>query len=170
MESVFLLTGRPGTGKTTVIRKALSLLQLKTGGFYTQEIRLAGVRKGFKIITLDGEEAILSHVDFHTKTRIGKYGIDLEALDSVGVSSIYRAMETADLIVIDEIGRMELLSLRFREVILKAFNSGKKILASIMLNPHSFADNIKKRPGVKLIQITAENREAILHDLLRELG
>ncbi len=170
MGSVFLLTGRPGTGKTTVIRKTLLLLHLKAGGFYTQEIRQDNVRKGFQIITLDGEKAVLSHTELKTQARIGKYGVSLDTLNGIAVPAIYRAIETADLVVIDEIGRMELLSTAFREAVIKALGSGKKILASIMLNPHPFADRIKKRPGVKLIQITVENREAVERDLLRELA
>lgn len=170
MGSVFLLTGRPGTGKTTLIKKTLSLLILQAGGFYTEELRVAGIRKGFKIVTLDGSEAVLSHCDFKTEIRIGKYGVDLQALEGVGVASVNQAIADAELIVIDEIGKMELLSPKFREAVLKSLDSGKKMLATIMLNPNPFADDIKQRRGVKLVQVTVENREQILHNLIRELS
>ena len=169
MGSVFLVTGSPGTGKTTIIRKALSQIQLRSGGFYTEEIRLSGMRRGFKIITLNGVEAVLAHIDFHDRPRIGKYGVNLENLENVAVRSLLEASEEAELVVIDEIGKMEMLSPSFRKAVLQAINSGKKILSSIMLKPHPFADSIKNLPGAQLIQLTLNNREHVLQYLVREL-
>jgi nucleoside-triphosphatase len=169
MGSVFLVTGNSGTGKTTVIRKTLSQIQIRSGGFYTEEIRLSGIREGFKIITLNGVEAILAHIDLHDRPHIGKYGVNLENLENVAVKSILEASEEAELVVIDEIGKMEMLSPNFRKAVLRAINSGKRILSSIMLKPHPFADRIKNLPGAQLIEINLNNREHVLQHLVREL-
>jgi nucleoside-triphosphatase len=76
-----LLTGRPGCGKTTLIKRIASKLGRAAGGFYTEEIRRGRTRVGFKLVTLDGDEAVLAHVDFKTSERVSKYGLDLSALE-----------------------------------------------------------------------------------------
>jgi nucleoside-triphosphatase len=166
MANVYLLTGSPGTGKTTVIRQAIAGSEAKAGGFYTEEIRSGGTRQGFRIVTLDGHDAILAHVDNHSRYRVSKYGVDVQNLDNVGVAAINQAIEISDLIVIDEIGKMELFSPRFREAVLKAIDNGKKVLGTIMLSPNPFADDIKRCPNVKVIQLTRANHNEVLREIL----
>ena len=166
MANVHLLTGSPGTGKTTVIRQAIARSKVKAGGFYTEEIRSGGTRQGFRIVTLDGQDAILAHVDSHSRYRVSKYGVDIQNLDNVGVAAINQAIDESDLIVIDEIGKMELFSPRFREAVLKAIDSGKKVLGTIMLSPHPFADDIKRHPKVKVVQLTRADHNEVLREIL----
>jgi len=167
-----LITGKPGVGKTTLIRKLIEELNLDAGGFYTQEMRIGGRRVGFKIITLDGEESILAHVDIKSPYRVSKYGVNLEGLEKVGVESIWRALEENDIVVIDEIGKMELFSPRFKEAVNSALNSDKIVLATILLAPNPYTDKIKRRQDVKLFYLTQENRGKIkeeIKDILQQL-
>ena len=165
MKTVYLLTGRPGTGKTSLVRQAVAELKGKAGGFYTEEIRVQGTRLGFKLITLDGQEAVLAHVDFQSRYRVGKYGVDVDALERVGVPALAEAIKQRDVIVIDEIGRMELFSNRFREVVLEAIQSGKRVLGTIMLAPHPWADDIKRQPQVRLVEVTRTDYYRALADI-----
>ncbi|MFW6150555.1 MAG: NTPase [Chloroflexota bacterium] len=170
MKRAFLLSGRPGTGKTTIIKQAMCRSGRSAGGFYTTEIRSGGVRKGFNITTLDGDAAVLAHVEFNTPNRIGKYGVDIDALDRVGVAAVKRAIAGSELVVIDEIGKMELLSSEFRKVVLQAMDSGKPILGSLLHSPNAFVDGyIRHRPEVTVRTITEANRDAILGEVLRWL-
>jgi nucleoside-triphosphatase len=166
MANVYLLTGSPGTGKTTVIRQAVAMSKAKAGGFYTEEIRTGGARQGFRIVTLDGDDAILAHVDSLSRYRVSKYGVNVQNLDNVGVAAINQAIEESDLIVIDEIGKMELFSPRFREAVLKAIDSGQKVLGTVMLSPNPFADDIKRHPNVKVIELTRANHDQVLREIL----
>jgi nucleoside-triphosphatase len=167
MKQVYLLTGRPGTGKTSLIKQVVAQMKGQAGGFYTEEIRSQGIREGFRLVTLDGETVILAHVKIHGPHRVGKYGVDVEGLERVGVPALERAAQHCDLVVVDEIGKMELFSPRFREAVSEVVASGKKVLGTIMLNPNPFADAIKRQPNVNLLTVTRENYETVLAELLK---
>ena len=87
-------------------------------------------------------------------------------MDRVAVAALRQALKESDLIVIDEIGKMELLSSRFREAVTQAINSGKKVLGTIMLNPHPFADEIKRHPEVEVLLVTRDNRTEAMKKVL----
>jgi len=169
VKQVYLLTGRPGTGKTSLIKQAVAGLGDKVGGFYTEEIRTQGLRKGFRLVTLDGQDAILAHIDIHSPYQVSKYGGDIDSLDRVGVSALRRAAQQCDIVVVDEIGKMELFSANFREVILQIIDSGKRVLGTIMLNANPWADAIKQKPQVNLITVTRTNNHQVLEGLLHWL-
>jgi nucleoside-triphosphatase len=169
MANVYLLTGSPGAGKTTLIRQTIARFKSRAGGFYTQEIRTGGVRQGFKIVTLNGQEAILSHVGISSPHRVSKYGVNIDTLDRVGVAALHQAIKENDLVVIDEIGKMELFSPRFGEAVLTAIGSGKKVLGTIMFNFHPFADQIKKHPRVKIVEVTRANHDQVLNEIVKWL-
>lgn len=166
MKRVLLLTGQPGTGKTALIKEALTRTGVKSGGFYTEEVRTGGIRQGFRIITLDGQEAVLAHVNISSAYQVSKYRVDIDALDRVGVSALRQALSQSDITVIDEIGKMELLSPRFKEAVTQAMNCGKRVLGTIMLNPHPFADEIKRRPEVEVLLLTRDNRPEVMKKVL----
>lgn len=169
MKQAYLLTGRPGTGKTSLIKQAIAGMGSKAGGFYTEEIRSRGVRLGFKLVTLDGQSTILAHIDIHSPYRVSKYGVDIDSLDRIGVSALNQAAKECNLVVVDEIGKMELFSANFREAVLRIIDSGKRVLGTIMLNSNPWADTIKLKPQVKVIAITQANYHQVLKDLLEWL-
>lgn len=169
MKQVYLLTGRPGTGKTSIIKQAVAGVKGRAGGFYTEEIRKQGIREGFRLVTLDGRSAVLAHVDIHSPYRVGKYGVDVDKLDEVGVSALLEAEHHCELVVVDEIGKMELYSDGFREAVFRIIDGGKKLLGTIMLNPNPWADEIKLKPQVNLVEVTRYNRLQVLGELLHWL-
>lgn len=163
------MTGRPGAGKTALIKEVLTRTEVRGGGFYTEEIRTGGIRQGFRIVTLDGQEAVLAHVGISSPYQVSKYHVDTDALDRVGVSALLKALKENDLIVVDEIGKMELLSPRFKQVVTQTINSGKKVLGTVMLSPHPFADEIKRHPEVEVLLVTRENLTDVLNRVLNWL-
>lgn len=170
MKPVYLLTGRPGTGKTSLIKQAIAGVKGKVGGFYTEEIRSLGVRQGFRLVTLDGRSAILARTNFHSPYRVSRYGVDIACLDEVAVSALNRASQECDLVVVDEIGKMELFSAKFREAMENILESGKRLLGTIMLSPNPYADAIKHQPQVNLIMVTRTNHQQVLQELRDWLG
>lgn len=167
-----LLTGRPGCGKTTLIRRVIASLGVEAGGFYTREVRGPdGRRRGFEIVTLAGATATLSSVDVSGPHRVGRYGVDLANVDRVAVPALRQARERGQLVVVDEIGKMELLSAAFRGEVLRALDEGRLVLGTILLGSHPFADAVRARPDVRVIEVTETNRakvETVVAALVRE--
>ncbi len=118
-----------------------------------------------RLVTLDGGSAILAHIDIHSPYRVSKYGVDIDSLEQVGVSALHRAAQQCDLVIIDEIGKMELFSANFRETVLNIIGSGQRVLGTIMLNPNPWADAIKRQPQVNLVTVTRDNHHRILEEI-----
>jgi nucleoside-triphosphatase len=131
------------------------------GGFFTGEIREHGQRVGFTLVTLDGQRAVLAHRGRRGGPRVGKYGVDVEALDRIGVPAIRQALDRRARVVIDEIGKMEMTSPAFCRVVEQALAAPVVVLGTILRAPHPWADQIKRHPGVELIEVTPANREAL---------
>ncbi len=164
-----LITGIPGVGKTTLIcRLAETLKDMNPVGFYTEEIREKGVRKGFKLVSLGGAESILSHVDIDSSKRVGKYGVDVSRFESF-LDNIDFFSSDAGLIVIDEIGKMECKSREFLRLIDEVLDSRKSVLATIARKGDGLIDDIKKRSDVHLVEITVKNRDTVHVELSRLL-
>jgi nucleoside-triphosphatase len=169
MGEAILLTGVPGSGKTTLIQRVLQAVPVQAHGFYTREIREQGVRKGFEIVTLAGETGVLAHMDIRSQERIGKYGVDLQALDSVAVAALQAGLSSGSLLVIDEIGPMELLSEHFRRTVMQVLESPLPLLGSIVKRPHPFADRIKRLPQVTLVTVSPRNRDELVGSVRKKL-
>jgi nucleoside-triphosphatase len=162
-----LLEGLPGVGKTTLIRKlADRISKLKIGGFYTQEIRENGRRVGFRVETFSGLSGILSHVSLSTGPRVGKYRVYVTAFEGVVVKDLEKALQTSDIILIDEIGKMELFSKHFKDVLLRCLDSDKSVIATVMLRPHAYVDRIKTRQDVEILEVTLGNRERLVDEII----
>lgn len=165
----YLLTGLPKVGKTTLLKKVIEKLKKQAGGFYTEEIKEDNLRVGFMIVTLSGRKGILSHKNFKSKFRVGKYSVGINTLDKIGVKEIEEALAQKKIIVIDEIGKMELFSKRFQDIVWRALDSESPVLGTIMAVKHPFGDKVKKRSDVKILEVTRKNRDELVDLLLKEL-
>ncbi len=167
-----LVTGRPGIGKTTAVMRAAEELRragMRVGGFVSREERKEGVRTGFVIVDLEtSEEAYLARVGDGTP-RIGKYVVLVSELERVGVAAIKRALRTAQVIVIDEIGPMELLSHSFKQAVLEALNSPKPVVATIHVRAREdpFGRSVLSRKDIALLEVNASNRDRIPREIVR---
>lgn len=163
--SAVLLTGRPGIGKTTAIMRALDPLDLPACGFYTREVRDGRGRIGFEIITLSGEIALLAtklpEKRFAREARLGMYRINVGAVDEVAVPALQKAAASGKLVVVDEIGPMELFSPIFRSVVLQILDSDVPLLGAVMQRSHPFSDVVKRHERVHLIIVTHQNRDEV---------
>jgi nucleoside-triphosphatase len=156
-----LITGSPGTGKTTLLRQvAASLGPLRLGGFYTEEIRLGGQRRGFRLVTFDGRQALMAGVDVPGPRRVGRYGVDVEAIDALAASTLALA-DDIDLYLVDEIGKMECLSARFVAGMRELLDSRWPVIGTIARHGSGFVAEVKRRKDVELRELTRANRETL---------
>lgn len=152
-----LIAGLPGIGETTLMINLFeSLRDFNPVGFYTEEIREKGARKGFELVSLDGRRGLLSHVSIRSPYRIGKYKVDIKGFENF-LSSIPILESPSPFILIDEIGKMECLSDRFKKLLIQVIDSEKMVIATIPLRGEGFIAEIKKRPDVRLFEITEQN-------------
>ncbi len=160
------ITGVPGSGKTTfIVRLAEDLREYGPVGFTTEEIRSHGVRTGFRITSLDHQRTgILAHVKIAGPHRVGKYGVDLEGFEQF-LGTLQLLDPSSRLIIIDEIGKMECLSAKFRDLVTSLLDADAPVIATIALKGGGFIDEVKRRPGILLYGLTERNRDALLPDI-----
>ena len=161
---ILLITGSPGVGKTTLLLKVVEALGAKgysVGGMVSREVRSCGTRVGFEILDLadNKKRGWLAHVNQKRGPQVGKYRVNLEDLDRVGVEAILKAVKECHVIAIDEIGPMELFSENFRRAVLEAFKSGKLVLAVVHWKARDrLIDAAKTREDAEIFAVTFENR------------
>lgn len=155
-----ILTGSPGVGKTTIIQKVCSELLRKdvpVKGFYTSEVREKGKRIGFDVVSLAGEKSSLARIGNITGHKVGQYVVDLQSFESVALP-IFKSLNENFIIVIDEIGKMELFSKSFEIATKTAFSSRNTILGTIPVQkgkPIPLVEFVRSHPSVKLITVAA---------------
>ncbi|NQT83957.1 NTPase [bacterium] len=165
----FFLTGPPGIGKTTVIQKTIQKLTVPATGFYTREDRQGGRRVGFSIITLDGKNGILAHVQIRGKFRVGRYTVNVEDIERVAVPAM-TPKSPLDIIVIDEVGKMECFSHAFRESLIAALDGPNTLLGTIAARGTNFIESIKSRKDVAILEVNLRNRDELPEKLAAMLA
>jgi nucleoside-triphosphatase len=167
------LTGDPGCGKTTVVRRVVAALSGKVPmtGFLTEEIREPGKRKrrGFQGTTLDGRTFLLAHADSRSEIRVGAYGVEREGLERVGVPCLAAGPDTR-LVIVDEVGKMESFSERFREAVERMLAGPTPVLGTVAARGVGFVKRVRKDPRVTLITMTQGSRDAMVGEVLRRLS
>lgn len=151
------IAGTPGVGKTMLLREVTLAKRHRIGGFYTEHILAGRIRRGFMMRTFDGQERVLASKGLKSPHQLGKYGVDINALENVGIPALKLALMAKDLVVIDEIGSMEMMSERFRQTLLECLTSTKPILATIRSSSQPFSDQVKKLSDSQTIQLTKAN-------------
>ena len=170
MKSNILLTGRPGIGKTTAIRKiAEELTPNIARGFLSYEIREQGKRVGFAIETLSGIKGTLAHVNLKTGFKISKYHVSVEDIDSIIIPELEEARESNSLIIIDEIAKMELFSKFFAPEVRRCLDTGR-VLGTIQERRSPFLDEVRQRSDVRILELTLSNRDDIPTQILGVLN
>ena len=160
-----LLTGRPGVGKTTLMKRLVGFLGRESlAGFYTAEIRVHGQRQGFQAVTFSGQETVLAHVNIKSRQRVGRYGVDVAAFEKLVLPEMARR---ADLMLIDEIGKMECFSTGFISAVRRLLDGPTSVLATIATAGGGFIAEAKVRPDVEILHVTRENRDELPNRVAR---
>ncbi len=156
-----LLTGQPGVGKTTVVRRLAELLgDTKLAGFYTVEMRTEGRRQGFRAVTFDDREWVIAHVAFSSPPRVGKYGVDVAAIDDLATHAIADNPEN-ELFIVDEVGKMECQSETFVRRFRRLLDSERLLVATVAEHGTGLIAEVKQRQDCELWHVTMDNRDSL---------
>ncbi len=160
-----LITGLPGIGKTTLIKKLSEALKsFHPVGFYTEEIREGGERKGFELISLEGKRGLFSHKEIRSPHKVGQYKVDIKGFeDFLGSMAFFRP--STRLVIIDEIGKMECLSLQFQKILKEILDSEKWVIATVALKGSGLITEVKERQDARIFEITRKNRASLLKEI-----
>lgn len=160
------MTGEPGCGKTTVVTRVCEKLVatgFRFGGMISREVRQRGIRVGFNLEdVLTHENGILAHVDQEDGPRVGKYRVNLRDLERIGAAAIARAARNSDLVIVDEIGPMELHSMPFILAVRTALASQRDLVGTIHKRAtHSLVTEIKSNVAYEILEVTQQNRDLL---------
>jgi len=166
------ITGLPSAGKTQALIKVIEMLENEewvVGGMITEPITKKGKRVGFNVKDwMTKEEDVLAHVKFDSKIKVGKYGVDTDALERIGVKAIEKAAEEAEIIVIDEVGKMEVESKNFVQVVKKALETDKSIILTLHKKSRNpLLQDIRRRDDVRILEVTPINRSLLPYKIMK---
>ncbi|XP_068751479.1 cancer-related nucleoside-triphosphatase homolog [Montipora capricornis] len=180
-----LLTGSPGVGKTTLCRKVYEVLKekgIQIQGFYTEEVRTSPEKSriGFDIVTLDGQRGPLARVKREGQTArgraspsVGNYLVDVRSFEQLALPTIKVCSSSNTVVVVDEVGKMELFSQSFVNYVRELFSlSQATILATVPVTkqrPIAFVDELKRREDVTLIEVSRSSRDELVGEVVRML-
>jgi nucleoside-triphosphatase len=156
-----VLTGPPGCGKTTVIMRTLELLgDIRVAGFYTREVRKSGSRTGFDAVGLgSGRTLRLANIRSNSRVRVGRYGVELPEFETLLAEELPRGEVDAELVVIDEIGKMECCSSMVVEMVRGLLDGLTPLLATVAQRGAGFIREVKDRNDIRLLAVSTANRE-----------
>lgn len=162
------ITGMPSVGKTQTLMKIIGSLEKHgyvVGGMITEPIIEKKKHVGFYVGNWQtNEKEVFAHIDFETKEKIGDYGVDIAALDKVGVPAIEQAIndEETNIIIIDEIGKMQMLSENFCEMVIEALDSDKPIMVTLHKKSRTpLLQDVRRRDDIRILEVTVVNRNLL---------
>lgn len=167
-----LITGPPGVGKTTLVKRIVDKLGERATGFWTEEVRdrETGRRRGFRIVTTEGKRKTFASRTFTSKHLVGSYGVNVRYFEELAIPILEKALREKDrVVVIDEIGKMELFSKPFRDLVRRIiYDPRLKVIATIPIRDvHPLVAEIRRIPGAVLIELTKENRDFMDEEILK---
>lgn len=161
------ITGPPGIGKSTLVQKVASSAKMNIGGIMARDKRYKDRRCGFELFDLATGMVGMLADETGDGPQLGKYRVHLDDLDRIGAQAVENAL-SCDLIVVDEVGPMELSSHRFISAVEKAMASPKHMLVVLhQWSNHRLAKKI--RGSFQVVTVTEENRDSLAEKIVQAL-
>ncbi len=165
------ITGLPNTGKTQLLMKIIDMLEaeeLIVGGMVTEAIIYRNKKVGFNVIDwLTKKKRKFAHENIESKIQVENYGVDMRALDAVGVKAIKTAIAEADVIIIDEVGKMEVESPGFVQVVNDALDCDKPLLLTLHKKSRNpLLQDIRRRDDLRILEVTPVNRNLLPYKIM----
>lgn len=164
-----LLTGPPRVGKSTALERTVDTLEnreFQLGGVTAPEIRSGDGRVGFRLVDLrSGESAVMAHIEYGDGPTVGKYTVDIDAVDRIASLAFGRGLAAVDTVVIDEIAPMEIHSETFTDGLTRVLDAWVPLIGAIHRSDQGFFGSVKAREDVEVVTVTSDNRDALPESL-----
>jgi len=171
------ITGMPSVGKTHTLIKIIEKIEksgYKIEGMITEPLMENKKRVGFYCTDWQTKEReVFAHLNFDTKDKVSKYGVNIAVLEKVGVHAIEKAVNDPDIdiIIIDEIGKMEMLSEKFCDAVVEALDSDKPILVTLHKKSRTpLLQDIRRRDDIRILEVTPVNRNLLPYKIEKILA
>lgn len=171
----FFVTGPPGSGKSRLIFRVVEMLKqrgIRVAGITCPEVRIGGVRWGFKLVNIEtGEEEVLASVDVPSGPRVSKYRVNIPGLERA-TKWLEDALHdpSVKVLVIDEVGKMECFSEYFVRVTREALNSPKPVIGVVGMRPaHPLMREVHTRPDTRVYFVRRGMSESERERIAREI-
>ncbi len=166
------ITGLPGSGKTYALLRVIEMLQsdeLRIGGMINEPIEDGRHKVGFTVKDLaTGDTAVFASTSIESKVMVGKIGVDLSKLEEIGVKAIRDACQSCDIIVIDEVGKMEVESESFIEAVKEALDADKPMIITLHKKSRNpLLQDIRRRDDVRILEVTPTNRNILPYKIVK---
>ncbi len=166
------ITGLPHAGKTQTLLKIIEMLEeeeLIVGGMITESIIFRNKRVGFYVMDwLSKKKRKFAHLNIESNIQVGEYGVDMRALDSIGVKAVRTAIEQADVIIIDEVGKMEVESVNFVRAVKDALDSDKPLIITLHKKSRNpLLQDIRRRDDIRILEVTPVNRNLLPYKIMK---
>ncbi len=166
------ITGLPGSGKTHTLERVIDMLRDEghsVGGMINAPVTDGRRKTGFTVKNVfTGESAVFANQEIESKVMVGKIGVDLEIFEEVGIAAIRQACEECDVVVIDEIGRIEVESQLFVDTVKWALELNKPMILTLHKKSRNpLLQDIRRRDDVRILEVTPTNRNLLPYKIVR---
>ncbi|MBI5000226.1 MAG: NTPase [Euryarchaeota archaeon] len=168
------LTGLPSAGKTQTLIRIIEMLEAEgktVGGLITEPIVQKSHRMGFFVVDwATKKKKRFAHVSIKSQIMVGKYGVDINSLDTVGVAAIRNACQNNDVVVIDEVGKMEVESEKFIAAVKDALDADKTCILTLHKKSRNpLLQDIRRRDDIRILEVTPVNRNLLPYKVIKLL-
>jgi len=165
------ITGLPNSGKTQLLMKIIEMLEAEdkvVGGMITEAIIFRNRKVGFYVVDwLTKKKRKFAHENIESLVHVEEYGVDMRALDAVGVKAIKNAIKDADVIIIDEVGKMEVESQGFVDAVNEAMDCDKPLIMTLHKKSRNpLLQDIRRRDDLRILEVTPVNRNLLPYKIL----
>ncbi len=160
------ISGALGPQKSETIKSIIKMLDeegFDVGGMVTEPIMEDNKRVGFQVMDWSTKEkAVFSHLDLQSSVEVKGYGVNLDSLNEVGVKAIKNAAKENDIILIDEIGKMQVESEKFCETIRSIYEVNKPLIITFeKKSRNTLLQDLRRRDDVRMLELTNVNKDLL---------
>ncbi len=166
LKNIFL-TGPLHIGKSTIINKVIQQWpEWKIGGFRTRPVFDNAQKCGFIFQSFDGQEDCFAHTEMNSPDQFDVYHYDANIFETLGCSALGRSLSESDLIVMDEIGVMEIRARQFQQMIVRCLDAPVWVIGAFQQRADWFRKLLANRSDTVIFEVDSANRDELVQRII----